>query len=112
MIGQAVRHVVQTLTTAGIHATSDVKNLHRAGVWVTPATGEWDRLDDTTCTVTVDLNLVGPPTDNGDALDTLDELLAKVRTVLDVRTVQAVTYPLPGRTLPGYRTQLTLEVTP
>lgn len=110
-LSAAVDHVVATLTSAGVHAAADPKNLHRAGVWVTPATITWDRLDDTTATCTVDLNLLGTPGDAQDALRTLDALLATVRTVTDIRDIEAVTYPLTGRTLPGYRGQITVEVT-
>ena len=112
MFAEAIRHVVAELQGADVHAAADVKNLHRVGVWVTPSTLAWDRLDETTRTVTLDLNLIGPPTDALDALDALDRLAATVRTVTGVHDFDAVTYPLSGRTLPGYRAQMTVEVTP
>lgn len=112
MFGEAVRHVVDQLQAEGVQASADVKNLHRVGVWVTPSMATFDRLDDTTNTVTLDLNLIGPPSDALDALDALDVLARTVRDVAGVRDFEAVTYPLTGRTLPGYRCQITVEVTP
>lgn len=112
MFGEAIRHVRDQLRAAGIHASADVKDIHKAGVWVTPASLTWDRLDDDTRTVTLDLNMIGPPSDALDALDALDLVLDDVRKVTDIRDVEAVTYPLPGRTLPGYRGQITVQVNP
>lgn len=113
MFAAAIRHVVDQLLANNVHASADTKNMHRVGVWVTPATSTFDRLDDTTNTVTVDLNLLGAPSDSLDALTGLDQLAAHVREVFPgVRDFEAVTYPLTGRTLPGYRCQVTVEVTP
>ena len=110
-LSAAVDHVVASLKSAGVHAAADPKNLHRSGVWVTPGTITWDRLDDTTATCTIDLNLLGTPGDAMAALRALDSLLDQVRAVTDIRDIEAVTYPLPGRSLPGYRGQITVEVT-
>lgn len=77
MIASACEFVVGLLTSTGINAQHDPRNLNLPGAWVTPGEVELTRLDPQVGDVDVLVALIAPDAGGLDSLRILDDLLAK-----------------------------------
>ena len=95
--------LVEILTAAGVRATVDPRSATPPCVLVTPP----ERTYDLTCGYTARWKLwaLAPGPGNADAWAALDELVDKVRTVLDVERATFASYALAvdSPTVPAYQ---------
>lgn len=114
MLSQLLEQFETDLAGVGVKATSDPRRLALPGVLLYPTLIDFDRLDDNAATVPVDVLLIAKGLGTPQALDQLEALLAKVRQLWTVPTVEMVTATLPSLApdpLPAFRFTLTNQVT-
>lgn len=114
-LAEAVQWVVDALKGAGVTATVEAADADLPGVIVYPSLVDFDRLEADAYEMTVDLLLVASQLRALDALDQLEDLLAKVRLVFPVTEARAIMVQLSSQSadqLPAFQCSILLSATP
>lgn len=113
-LAEAVQWFADQIVAAGATCSIDPADADLPGCVVYPATIDFDRLDGSILTLTVDVLLVAGGLRALDALDQIDELIAKVRQAFPTTEFTAISAAIPSKSpdpLPAVRAQLTAQFT-
>lgn len=95
-MGDSLQDIADMVTAAGVQAAVDPRNLNLPGAWVTPGLVSFDVLDEDTAFMRFDVYLVAPDHGAVHSLNSLGDMLAKIRPALQVGEAQPVMVNLPN----------------
>lgn len=113
-IRDALERVAGDLTTAGVPAVVDPRELNAPGAWVTVAPISYDRLAAGVRTLQADVFLIARDLGTPDALDALADMLdlaAGVFPLGEITPTNLANDNLGGDPLPALQFRITLEIT-
>lgn len=95
-MGDSLKDIAEMVTAAGVPAAVDPRDLNLPGAWVTPGLVSFDVLDVDTAFMTFDIYLVAPDHGAAHSLNSLGDMLAKIRPALQVGEAMPVMVNLPN----------------
>lgn len=114
MLTDLLTGLADALAGVDIKATHDPQKLSLPGALLYPVTLDFDRLDGNTASVEVEVILTARGLGTTAALNTLEDMLHRSRSLWPVPVVTAVNVNLPNHSpdpLPGLRYTVTAQVT-
>jgi hypothetical protein len=112
-IGDALQEVVDTLTAAGVPASTEPGELDLPGAFVVPGVINFDLLSGDDYSMVIDIYLLTPNNGAIEAINSLQDMLVKVRTVYGVPNAEPMSLPLGNgqEALPGLLISLQATIT-